>query len=147
MLPAKVRRSNLSRVFDPLTDWDIFTDLDRVFDRLFGPNAGGYYPADIWEDDENIYVEMEVPGLTGDEIEVSFEGPILRVEGEKKQPERKGNIHLSERRYGRFVRTFHLPNIIDPENIKATCNKGILTITCAKKPENKPKKIEVKTEE
>lgn len=148
MLPVRQRRSGaLTRIFEPISDWDLFEDLDRVFDRFFGPNAGGYYPADIWEDDENVYVEMEIPGVDVGDINVSFEGSILRIEGEKKAPEREGQTHLSERRYGRFVRAFHLPNVIDPENIKATCNKGVLVVKCAKKPEKKPKKIEVKVED
>ena len=144
MLPVKVRRTNLPRrLLDPLADWEVFSDLDHLFDRVFGPNEGGYYPAEIWEDDENVYVEIELSGMTGEDVNVSFEDSILRIEGEKKQPERDGQTHLSERRYGKFIRTFHLPNVIDAESIKATFKDGVLTVTCAKRPESKPKKIEI----
>ncbi len=142
MLP--VRRANLaSQLLDPFRELNIFDDLDRVYDRVFGGDSG--FPAEIWEDDENLYVEIEMPGLKGEDVNVSYENSILRVEGEKKEPERKGEVRLSERRYGKFVRTFHLPNIIDADSIKASYKDGVLTITCAKKPETKPKKIQITT--
>jgi len=89
---------------------------------------------------------MELPGVTREQIQVSYEDGALRIEGEKKAPEHKAHRHCSQRRFGKFVRTFQLPSVVDPDGISAVCKDGILTITLAKRPETKAKKIEVAVE-
>ncbi len=139
---ARIKKLNM---LEPFRDLNSLGDFEGALDRAFGAYLGGYYPAEIWEDGENVYVEVELPGLKIEDVNLSFEDGILRIEGEKKEVQRDQQVHLSERRYGKFVRTFHLPNVIDAENIQAKFVDGILSITCAKRPEVKPKKIEIKS--
>jgi HSP20 family protein len=135
------------RWLDPFADVDLLSNFDRMVDRVFGGRESLplLYPADIWEDEENIHIEMELPGVTAENISLSYEDGLLRIEGERVSPERKGTVYMSERQYGRFSRTFQLPNVIDQNDIQANFRDGMLMITCAKKPETKPHKIEIRT--
>ena len=130
-----------------MSDIDLFSDFDHLVDRMFGSREGTrlWYRADIWEDNEHLHVAIEMPGLTPEDVNLSYEDGILRVEGEKKAPERTGEYHLAERRFGKFVRAFQLPNVVDPGSIEATFKDGILTIKLAKRPETKARHIEIKT--
>jgi HSP20 family protein len=149
MLPVRVeRRRNVpSRWFDTFTDMDLVSNFDRLVDRVFGMREGQteFYAADVWEDEGSVHVELELPGLKVEDVNISYEDGLLRIEGEKKALEHKGNVYLSERSYGKFIRTFQIPNIVDPNSIQATFRDGILEVTAQKKPETKPHKIEIKT--
>jgi len=136
-----------SRWLDPFADLDVMGNFDRMVSRFFGDREEPteLFPSDIWEDEDKVHVELELPGVKPEDVSVSYEDGILRIEGEKKQPEHKGNVHLSERDYGRFHHTFQLPNVIDPSGIQANFRNGVLEVTGTKKPETKPHKIEVKT--
>ena len=149
MIPVRVerRRSTPSLWREPWADVDWFGDVDRFFNRFFGTrDSGGWYPADIWEDTDTLHIELEMPGLTADQVQLRYEDGILRIEGEKKLPEHKNEYHLSERRFGKFVRTFHLPNVVDPDTIKASVKDGILYVSLSKRPETKARKIEITSE-
>lgn len=150
MIPVRVERRQLGPSLwgDPFGESDWFSDAGRFVDRFFGNRtSGGWYPADVWEDEGNLHVAIEMPGLTADDVQVNYEDGLLRIEGDKKLPGNNGRqYHLSERRFGKFVRTFQLPNVVDPDSIKATFKDGILTITLAKRPETKARKIEIKGE-
>ena len=149
MIPVRVerRRTTPSVWREPLADLDWFGDVDRFFNRFFASrDSGGWYPADIWEDENSLHIEMEMPGLGADQVQLSYEAGMLRIEGEKKLPDHKGEYHLSERRFGKFVRTFQLPNVVDPDSIKASFKDGILHVDLSKRPETKAKKIEIASE-
>jgi len=151
MLPVRTRRerptSLWEQAFRPLELFD--RDLGWPFPEPFGAwlgERGLGCRVDVREDDEHVYVEAEVPGMSKDEIEITLEGGVLRIAGEKKQEtERKeGDYHLRERRYGKFERSFTLPTTVDEGKVNATLKDGVLTITLDKKDEVKPKRIEVK---
>jgi HSP20 family protein len=148
MLPVRVeRRHTPGRWLDPFADADLWGNFDRMVDRVFGGREGmvSYHPADIWEDAEKIHIELEMPGIKAEHVNMSYEDGLLRIEGELPTPERKGNVYMSERQYGKFVRTFQIPNVDDPNSIQASFHDGILEIVCEKKMESKPHKIEIKT--
>lgn len=149
MLPVRVerRRNQPTRWLEPFADMDLISNFDRLVDRVFGMREGAteFYAADIWEDENNVHVELELPGLKAEDIRISYEDGMLKIEGEKKAPEHKGNVYLSERSYGKFIRTFQVPSGVNPDSIQATFRDGILEITAEKKPETKAHKIEIKT--
>jgi len=129
-------------------------EMDRLFDEFFGITpaqkegaAVVWSPAvDISEDDDNFYVEAELPGMTKDDIEVEVEQNLLCIKGERRfeRKEEKENYHFLERSYGSFYRSFTLPKNVDGEKINAGYKDGILKLTIPKKPEVKPKKVEIK---
>jgi HSP20 family protein len=102
-------------------------------------------PVDIYEDEHNISLRMEVPGIDENDIDVRIEGNTLTVHGERKleKDEKEENYRRIERQYGSFTRSFTLPNSVDPSQVSAHYDKGVLKINLAKKAEAKPKQIKV----
>ncbi len=141
-----------------LTRWDPFRELASLQDRmnrLFQEQYGGRDeelttsafapPVDIYEDEHNLTLKLEVPGIDEKDIDIRLENNTLTVRGERKleKEEKEENFHRVERRYGSFVRAFTLPNTVDAESAKASYDKGVLKITLAKKAEAKPKQIKI----
>src|SRR6476660_6915999 len=102
-------------------------------------------PVDIYEDEHNITLKMEAPGIDEKDIDVRIEGNTLNVRGERKleKDEKEENYRRIERQYGSFTRTFTLPTTVDPEGVSAKYEKGVVKVKLAKKAEAKPKQIKV----
>ena len=108
--------------------------------------AGGFVPAvDIYEDAQRIALKLEIPGVKQSDLDIRVENQTLTVKGERRfeAEEKEENFHRIERRFGSFVRSFTLPQTVDPETIKASSENGVLEISIAKKAEAKPKQIKV----
>jgi len=105
-------------------------------------------PVDVYEDEHNITLKIEVPGIDEKDINVSIENNTLTVHGERRfeKDEKEENFHRVERMYGSFTRSFTLPNTVDLEQTSAHYEKGVLKIRVAKKAEAKPKLIKVNVE-
>ena len=102
-------------------------------------------PVDIYEDEHNIILKIEVPGIDEKDIDVSVQNNTLTVHGERKieKEEKEENFRRVERQYGSFSRSFTLPSSVDPGQVSARCDKGVLNINLAKKAEAKPTQIKV----
>jgi HSP20 family protein len=141
-----------------LTRWDPFRELARLqeeMNRSLGDDrlqfrAGesvGWTPAcDIYEDGEEIVVRAELAGVEPGDVELRFENGVLTLKGERKleMEDRRENYHRLELSYGTFTRAFSMPATIDSEKIRAESKQGVLHIHLPKKPEAKPKSIQVK---
>jgi HSP20 family protein len=145
-----------------ITEWRPFREvsklrreMDRLWEDYFGPGRRALRPLemewvpamDVSETGEQVVVKAEVPGIDAKEIEITLSGDVLTIKGEKKseREEKQENYHLVERSYGSFARSLTLPAAVDANRIEAKYDKGVLTITCPKKEEVKPKAIEIKT--
>ncbi|HEU4414434.1 MAG TPA: Hsp20/alpha crystallin family protein [Candidatus Angelobacter sp.] len=135
-----------------ITRIDPFRELASFFENFAETGgkeqlaAGSFVPAvDVYEDEQNLVLKLEVPGLNEEDLNISLENDTLSVQGERKfeKEEKEENFHRIERRYGSFTRTFKLPKTVDSEKVEASYEKGILKITLAKKAEAKPKQIKV----
>src|ERR1700676_392175 len=143
-----------------LTRWEPFREFTTLQDRMnrlfrdsFGPEAqdqslatsGFAPPVDVYEDEHNITLKIEVPGIDEKDIDVRIENNTLTVHGERKfeKEEKEENFRRVERQYGSFTRSFNLPNTVDHENVQADYDKGVLKVKLAKKAEAKPKQIKV----
>jgi len=136
---------NRLREFLP-TQWGEF---DSLLDQVFGPNGlrtsrALYAPASIWEDDGSYHVELDVPGVVRDNIELTFDKGALLITAERKRPEQDRPGWHEGRAYGKVTRRLMLPESIDPDCIKAELNDGVLRVSVAKTPESQPKRIDVK---
>ena len=146
-----------------LTRWEPFREfspqqdrmnrLNRIFRESYGPDGpeealttSSYAPpVDIYEDEHNITLKLEVPGIDEKDIDVRVENTTLTVHGERKieKEEKEENFRRVERQYGEFTRSFTLPSSVDPGQVSANYDKGVLKIKLAKKAESKPKQIKV----
>ena len=100
---------------------------------------------DIYETEDAIVIKAELPDVDQKDIEVRIEDNTLLLKGERKHEGevKKENYHRIERYFGSFQRSFSLPTNIQQDNVSASCDKGVLTITLPKKEDNKPKQIKV----
>ena len=110
--------------------------------------AGGVWtpPVNIAETNDNYVIAAELPGLTKDDIKVTYDNGVLSIQGVRKQEqEEKGKTwHRIERGYGGFERSFRLPMTVEAEKINAEFKDGVLTLTLPKVEEVKPKQITIK---
>src|ERR1700751_2094668 len=143
-----------------ITRWDPFREfvtiqdrMNRLFRASFGPEGREEAlttttfapPVDVYEDEHNVTLKIEVPGIEEKDIDVRIENNTMTVHGERKfeKDEKEENYRRLERQYGSFTRTFTLPNPVDTESVSATYEKGVLKVKLAKKAEAKPKQIKV----
>src|SRR5229473_4450551 len=128
---------------------DRFTSLFENFAETPGKEqlaAGSFVPAvDVYEDEHNLVLKLEIPGVNEEDLNVSLENNTLTVQGERKfeKEEKEENFHRIERRYGSFLRTFRVPNTVDSEHVDAQYEKGVLKLSFAKRAEAKPKQIKI----
>jgi HSP20 family protein len=140
-----------------LSRWDPLRDLQRMQDemgRLFddrlttrsGESVGWTPSVDIFEDEEGVALRFELAGVDPKDVDIRFENGVLTLRGDRKleRGDKRDNYHRVELSYGTFTRSFSLPGTIDAEKIKAESKNGILTVMLPKKPEAKPKSIQVK---
>ncbi|HXM38016.1 MAG TPA: Hsp20/alpha crystallin family protein [Gemmatimonadales bacterium] len=108
--------------------------------------AASWVPAvDVFEEGDNIRITAEIPGVKPEDIKISLEGNLLTLHGTKQQEaeERTERVHRYERMYGAFERTFTLPASVDPQQIKASYDNGVLTVVLPKSEKAKPRQIEI----
>ena len=131
----KPQRSN--RLFD-----DFFAPLNSVFEDA----SADMHPAvDIYEKDEKLVFEAELPGIEKDKIKVDVKGLLLTLSGEHDHDEesKENGRYRRERRYGKFERTFKLPFEVTEDHIDASYANGVLVLKIEKPEEQKPKQITI----
>jgi HSP20 family protein len=126
-------------------------EMNRLFDRWNGGPGGGPagFPAlNVWEDGEQVYVEAELPGLDLKGLEIYVTGGNqLTLKGERKpNVPPKGVWHRQERAFGAFNRTLTLPFPVNPDNVDARLENGVLNLKLSKHESARPRKIPVKAE-
>jgi HSP20 family protein len=142
--------------------YDPFRELRSLQDdmnRLFMSNlsrgsdegfmSGAWSPnVDIFENKDNLVVEVELPGMRREDVDVSIENNVLTLRGERKfeKKDEGDNYHRVERSYGSFTRSFTLPQTVTSEGAAADFSNGVLRIQLHKREETKARKIEISGE-
>src|SRR6202140_4040048 len=138
--------------YDPFREFVTLQDrMSRLFrdprgsdgqDEALTPTAFAP-PVDVYEDEHNVTLKIEVPGIDEKDIDVRIENNTLTVHGERKYEaqEKEENYRRIERQYGSFTRSFSLPSTIDTNSVSANYDKGLLKIRLAKTAESRPKQI------
>lgn len=133
-----------------ITTWNPFRELNELSNRLLGTPASGdgcaWRPSvDISEDSAGYTIHADLPRVDKDHVKVTFADGVLSIEGERHSEEKSDEtkVHLIERSYGRFVRSFRLPEDADGSGIAANFKDGVLTVAVPKREETKPKSIEI----
>jgi len=126
---------------------DPFRELDRLTQQVFGtPNAPAAMPIDAYRANEWFVVELDLPGVAPDSIEVTVERNVLTVKAPRvKKGEEQGEMIVSERPYGTFSRQLFLGETLDTEHIEAHYIDGVLTLRIPVAEVAKPKRIEIQS--
>ncbi|PJA96706.1 MAG: heat-shock protein [Ignavibacteriales bacterium CG_4_9_14_3_um_filter_34_10] len=131
----------------------MFSDFEKRFGFKNGfepesesENAVWSPLTDIYEDNDNFKLKLDLPGIAKDEVKITFSNNQISISGERKQePESENHkYHRVERSYGKFYRSFDLPKEVDQEKISADFKNGQLTVNIPKLELAKPRQIEVK---
>ncbi|MEQ9144449.1 MAG: Hsp20/alpha crystallin family protein [Parvibaculaceae bacterium] len=160
-MASKSQKKSVAAPKSPSTETSIWSDpfhgfrseVDHLIDRFFGRSSG--FPdkdffsrtalfeggdmspnIDIRENDKKITLTAELPGMEEKDVDLSVKDRLLTLKGEKKyeHEDKKDDAVRIERRYGSFRRSFTLPSSVDEEGIKASFDKGVLTVEMPKKP-------------
>lgn len=130
--------------------WLEMNRLAREMDTMFGTGVSTSNdlwapPVDVEETSDHILLTAELPGMSREDIDIELEDGVLTIQGEKKEEAKDEGAQglLYERRWGSFTRRFTLPRAVDPGNITASYENGILSIRVPKAEEAKGRKIEI----
>jgi HSP20 family protein len=144
-----------------ISRWDPFRDLSSIqneLNRLFGRTFAregeaeaeardvAWTPAlDVSETQDRFVIQVELPGVAPEDVDISVENSMLTVQGERRfyNEMKEDDFVRVERRFGSFARSITLPSTADPEAIQASFDAGVLTIEVPKKEEAKPRKIQI----
>ncbi len=145
--------------FRELRRWDPFREMERLTERMerlleeFFPTVRReerefvWAPAvDVYEDEKAYVVEVDLPGLRKEDVRVTVQDNVLTIQGERRlQREEKGvDFHRQERFYGKFLRSFTLPDTVDAQRVSAEFKDGVLRLTLPKREPSAGRVIEVK---
>lgn len=143
-----------------LARWDPFRELDEFSNSLSGLLGGNvdtdhhitqadWSPlVDITENDKGYRIKVELPEVKREDVKVRVENGVLSISGErnfeKEEKDKDAKVHRIERSYGRFVRSFAVPENTDPGKVTAEFKDGILRVVLPKTEAAAPKQIEIK---
>ena len=142
------------RIIPPFGGFVVYPDAGgNIFERMFG---SGHNPepsdepsamtplVDIWEDDAAVTVTSDLPGVRKEDVHVSVTDGTLTINAEVRREERQGGHWIKhERRVGTYIRTLHMSGNVDPDNISASLNDGVLRLTIAKPKNTESKKVQI----
>ena len=137
---------DMQRRMSSLFDWSAFRRGNLTNDEESITMAEWAPLVDISEDDKEYLIKVELPEVQKDDVKVTVESGTLTISGERKaEKEEKGRkFHRVERYYGRFVRSFAVPDDAESADVKAEFKDGVLRVHLAKSEKARPKQIEVK---
>lgn len=139
----------------PLVPWqhsgrDLSTlqgEMNRLFSSFFGEHGSmRWAPAmDLVEKDQSYELTADLPGLSQDDVSIEVEDNVLTISGERKHKteQKEGNFYRAERAYGSFSRSVTLPQGVDPDQINANFENGVLRLEVPKPAQKKPRRIEI----
>ena len=133
--------------------WNPFRELDQVFDRYVLPVPGSFVPnghdwrplVDIRETEDAYRIDLELAAVDPKDVSINLRDGILSVSGERRfaKQDESGRVHRSERRHGRFTRSFRLPEDADADTVRATAKDGVVSIAVAKSGKAASRQIQV----
>lgn len=140
--------------YRPFNDvFSVSRDLDRMMDEALGTMQWGrgetlrqWFPlTDVSETPEHLTLRLEVPGLAREELKISVENNVLTIRGEKKQETSREDetFYRTERSYGSFERSFSLPSHVDPDDVSANLENGVLIVRVPRREEAKAREIRI----
>ena len=151
----EVKQMSLIR-WQPLREMMSLRDtMDRLFEESFVRPTRGWLtseiglrvPVDMYDSNGELVIQADLPGLKAEDVDVSISNDTLTIKGEYEAEEERDeeNVHIQERRYGKFQRAIRLPSNVNAEAAEANFEDGVLRLTLPKAAEAQPKQIPVQT--
>ena len=141
---TRANRTSLNKLFD-----DFFTDSeDRLLPSFIQQNRNLFYPPlDISETNNHYLMEMDLPGMQKNDVDIKIDNNILTIKGKKEfgKEHKDSNFYTRERSYGEFQRSFALPSGVDTSKIDADFKNGVLILQLPKTDVSDSKSIEIKS--
>ena len=145
----------LRTTYSPWSFNDPFADMrrlqgamNRLFDGGRSVERSGFYPSvNFWAGQDSLVMSAELPGLTDQDIELTVKDTMISIRGTYPEPETGDDVnwHRRERPAGSFLRSIELPFRIEPDQIDARFENGVLTVEMQRPEDDKPKKIQIKS--
>ncbi len=125
-----------------------WSDFDSLLSQVLAPTVartvrGVRSPLSVWEADDAYHVELDVPGVSKEDVELTYEKGTLQIVAERKGPEEERKGLHEERVYDKVTRSLDLSEKVDPDSITAELTNGVLHVTVAKVPEVQPRRIDI----
>ena len=144
MLPA----TSLQRLWNlsPATLSELRNEFDNALDSVSGNLRRTLHttaPLSVYEAEQHVILELDVPGIPQDALEITVEDGVLTVAGSRKAPEGVGKLKHSEQRFGEFRRSVRLDESLDIQAITAELDNGVLRLLVPRKVEAQPRKVSV----
>lgn len=133
--------------FDPFVELRrMQSEMNRLFSGFSAATTRDFPPINIWLGDNSVVVTAELPGVTRDDVTLNLQDDLLTLEGRRqpKQEQQNVNWQRRERAYGTFSRAVQLPFRVDPDNVQARFDNGLLEIELQRLEADRPKKIEIR---
>lgn len=130
---------------------DPFRDIDRLFQQLWATQQSGQrsmaMPMDAYRKDDSFLLQLDLPGVKSDSVELTVEDNVLTISAERPSPPQSEGVEsvITERPYGTFSRQVVLAKTLDTEHIQASYEAGVLTVAIPVAEKAKPRRIEVTT--
>jgi HSP20 family molecular chaperone IbpA len=141
------KEGKINKTTEPLkTLVESLFKIPTRWDDFWNKSLNKFTPADIWEDDENVYIKTATPGLKEEDIEISIEGNTVVISGKTSKQEEKNEKrkYFLQKLETNINQRFDLPNNIDTEKTIANYKDGVITVTLPKIEKTKTKKIPLK---
>jgi len=128
------------------------SQMDALFGHLFGEGtparrpgrpAADPLPLSLWSDEEHFHIEVDLPGVKIEDLEVTIHEDLLTLKAQRQMEEGRQYAY-NGRPFGRFERSLTLPESVDPDSVDARLSAGVLHLTLRKRPEAQVRKIEVR---
>lgn len=127
--------------WNPSELWE--KEVEKIFNGM-QLNQQTFTPAcEVRDEDKSYFVGLDIPGLQKEDLDIEVKDNHLYISGERKSASEKTNVLRSERRYGKFSRTFTLPQNVKTEGIQATFENGVLEVVIPKEEKSQPRKIQI----
>lgn len=136
---------------DPSREIEAFqTDMNRLFDSFFRSDSNSavrrWVPAtDLVEEGDDLVLRLDLPGMTEDDVSVEVDANVLTISGERRDTREsaESGFYRIERSFGKFSRSFTLPEGVEPDAIAGEFDRGVLELRVPKPAEQKPHRVEI----
>jgi len=133
--------------FDPFVELRrMQSEMNRLFSGFSTTATRDFPPINIWLGENSVVVTAELPGVTGEDVNLSLQEDVLILSGKREPKAQEQNVSWQrrERAYGSFSRAVQLPFRVDPDKVQARFNNGVLEIELQRLEADRPKKIELR---